>query len=205
MYPETDVAPVTVTQERLTQIRQALPELPEEKIQKFKKDLHLSDELAQIMIRSLRIDLFEEVTKTHPELAVTVAATLETTWRNLDREGIPVDDIPEDQIILLFDNLAKNRFAKEAIPDLLTWLANNPQGSVEEAVQALGLGAISEKELKAIVDKIVKENKKMIRDRGDRAMGPLMGMVMKKVRGRADGKLVNELLRSAIQSQAKSK
>ncbi len=205
MYPETDVAPVTVTQERLNRIRQALPELPEEKLQKFKKELHLSDELAQIMIRSLRIDLFEQITKNHPQLAVTVAASLETTWRNLEREGVAVDDIPEDQIILIFDKLAENRFAKEAIPDLLTWLAKNPKAAVEDAVQNLGLGAISKEELKAIVDNIMKANSKMISERGERAMGPLMGMVMKEVRGRADGKLVNELLLSAIKRQLESK
>jgi glutamyl-tRNA(Gln) amidotransferase subunit E len=203
MYPETDVAPVAVTVEHLDQIRKQLPELPEEKLHKFQEEYQLSEELAQIMIRSLRIDLFEAITKNHPELAVIVASTLETQWRNLEREGIAVDDISEQQIVLLFDRLAQNQFAKEAIPDLLTWLANNPESALDEGIEALGLGVISEKELEAIVSKIVKANKEMIAERGERAMGPLMGKVMNEVRGRADGKLVNELLRSAIQAQLK--
>lgn len=40
----------------------------------------------------------------------------------------------------------------------------------------------------------------MIKERGERAIGPLMGLVMKEVRGRADGKIVNDLLRAAIQT-----
>ncbi|MFX1539644.1 MAG: Glu-tRNA(Gln) amidotransferase subunit GatE [Promethearchaeota archaeon] len=204
MYPETDVAPVTVTREHLDQIRKQLPELPEEKLHKFQQEYQLSEELAQIMIRSLRIDLFEAITKEHPELAVIVASTLETLWRNLEREEIAVDNISEQQIVLLFDRLAQNQFAKEAIPDLLTWLANNPENAVDEGIEALGLGMISQKELEVIVLKIAKTNKEMISERGERAIGPLMGKVMNEVRGRADGKLVNELLRLAIRKQLES-
>jgi len=122
MYPETDVAPVPVEPERLERIKTELPELPEKKLKKFRKQFHLSEELAQIMIRSLRIDLFEEIAQKHSDLAVTIAATLETLWTNLEREGVAVDDIPEAQVVLLFTRLAEGRFAKEALENLLTWL-----------------------------------------------------------------------------------
>ena len=204
MYPETDVAPVRVTPKHLERIRQDLPELPEEKLQKFRDEFHLSDELAAIMIRSLRIDLFEEIIKKHPDLAVTAASTLETTWRNLEREGINVDDIPEEQLLLLFDRLAEEQFAKEAIEALLTWLAQHPQQSVDDAIQDMELGVISQDELEAIITEIVQANATMITERGERALGPLMGMVMKEVRGRADGQLVNQLLRKAVKAQMKS-
>ncbi|MFX1403639.1 MAG: Glu-tRNA(Gln) amidotransferase subunit GatE [Promethearchaeota archaeon] len=204
MYPETDVAPVAVTPTRLERIRQGLPELPEEKLQKFRKEYHMSDELAGIMIRSLRIDLFENIITEYPELAVTVAATLETTWRNLEREGVDVEGIPEKQILLLFNRLAAERFAKEAIEELLTWLAQHPEKTVDDAIAALGLGVISRSELKSIIDQIVKANAAMVAERGERAVGPLMGLVMKEVRGRADGKLVNKLLQDVVKTQMKS-
>jgi glutamyl-tRNA(Gln) amidotransferase subunit E len=204
MYPETDVAPITVTEKRLKRIHQGLPELPEEKLQKFREEYQLSDELADIMIRSLRIDLFEDIIQKHPKLAVTAASTLETNWRNLEREGIKVDDIPEKQVLLLFDRLAEEKFAKEAIEDLLTWLAQHPTQSVDKAIQDLGLGVISKDELKSIIERIVETNSAMVAERGDRAIGPLMGLVMKEVRGRADGKLVSELLRSAVKARQQS-
>jgi glutamyl-tRNA(Gln) amidotransferase subunit E len=199
MYPETDVAPVTITADRLAKIKAQLPELPEQKLQKFREVFGLSDELARVMIRSLRIDLFEEVAGKHPNIAVTAASTLESTWRSLDREGIEVEKIPEEEILALFDRLADGKFAKEAIPDIITWLASNPNQSVDDSVQALNLGGISQEELVIIIDKIVEENQSMIKERQRRAIGPLMGLVMKQVRGKVDGKVVNQLLEEAIQ------
>ena len=205
MYPETDVAPVAVTSNRLTQIRQRLPELPEAKLEKFKAQFQLSDELARSMIGSLRIDLFERIATKHRDLAVVAAATLESTWRSLDREGVQVDDIPEAQIAALFDQLAEGRFAKEAIPDLLTWLAKNPQRPLDEAVQALDLGGFSRDKLAALVEEIVTANHALVVERHERAAGPLMGQVMKQARGRVDGKLVSELLEAAIRRHLEKK
>ncbi|MDO8055297.1 MAG: GatB/YqeY domain-containing protein, partial [Candidatus Hermodarchaeota archaeon] len=200
MYPETDVAPVPVEPERLERIKTELPELPEKKLKKFRKQFHLSEELAQIMIRSLRIDLFEEIAQKHSDLAVTIAATLETLWTNLEREGVAVDDIPEAQVVLLFTRLAEGRFAKEALENLLTWLGQHPASTVDEGLEALGLTTITRDELRTIVENLVAKNASMIKERGERAIGPLMGLVMKEVRGRADGKIVNDLLRAAIQT-----
>lgn len=205
MYPETDVAPVAVTSNRLTQIRQRLPELPEAKLEKFTAQFQLSDELARSMIGSLRIDLFERIATKHRDLAVVAAATLESTWRSLDREGVQVDDIPEAQIAALFDHLAEGRFAKEAIPDLLTWLAKNPQRPLDEAVQALDLGGFSRDKLAALVEEIVTANHALVVERHERAAGPLMGQVMKQARGRVDGKLVSELLEAAIRRHLEKK
>ena len=198
MYPETDVAPVAVTADRLARIRQRLPELPESKLEKFRTHLQLSDELARSMIGSLRIDLFERIATKHPDLAVIVASTLESAWRILEREAVEVDGIPEIQIVALFDQLAQGRFAKEAIPDLLTWLAKNPQRPISEAIQALDLGGFSRDKLEALVEAVVKANHALVVERQERAAGPLMGEVMKQARGRVDGKLVSELLDAAI-------
>ena len=203
MYPETDVAPVPVEAERLERIRIELPELPEKKLEKFRKQFHLSEELAQIMIRSLRIDLFEQIAQQNPDLAVTVAATLETLWTNLEREGVALEDIPETQIALIFTRLEEGRFAKEALENLLTWLGQHPTSTVDEGLDALGLTTIAGDELRTIVENLVAQNASMIKERGERAMGPLMGLVMKEVRGRADGKTVNALLRAAIQALIK--
>ena len=114
-----------------------------------------------------------------------------------------VDHISEEQILLLFTRLSEGRFAKEALEDLLTWLGQHLTSTVDEGIQELGLTTITKDELRTIIETIVFQNTAMVKERGDRAMGPLMGLVMKKVRGRADGKLVNELLRTAIQAHLK--
>ncbi len=200
MYPETDVSSVKVSAERLKSIRQQLPELPEQKLQKFKEVFKLSDELAKIMIGSIRIDLFEQIASKHPEIAVIAASTLESSWRNLDREGVQVDDIPEDQILVLFDKLVEGQFAKEAIPELLTHLAGHLGSTIDDAITELGLSRLSRNELAAIIKDVINTNLAIVEERQERAIGPIMGLVMEKVRGRADGKLVSELIQAAIQA-----
>ena len=93
--------------------------------------------------------------------------------------------------------------AKEAIPEILTWLASQPNQTVDDAIPALNLGGITREQLAVIIDKIVKENQSMVTERKERAVGPLMGLVMKQVRGRVDGKIVSELLNTAIQKHLK--
>ncbi len=201
MYPETDIFSVQITKTRLKRIQDNLPELPEQKLQKFKEVFSLSADLARVMIGSLRIDLFEEIASRYPELAVTIAATLETTWRNLEREGAQLEDIPENQIKILFDFLKDEKFAKEAIPDILVWLSEHPDQAIAQAIDALNLGRLSQNQLALIIKQIVEVHSNLIDEKGEHAIGPLMGVVMKEVRGRADGKLVNDLLKREIQSR----
>jgi glutamyl-tRNA(Gln) amidotransferase subunit E len=59
---------------------------------------------------------------------------------------------------------------------------------------------LSEEDVEKIIAEIVSSNAKMVEERGMGAMGPLMGMAMKQLKGKADGKLVNKLLRDKLQS-----
>jgi glutamyl-tRNA(Gln) amidotransferase subunit E len=59
---------------------------------------------------------------------------------------------------------------------------------------------LSERELQAVVDDVVQSRLEFVKAKGVGAVGPLMGVVMKQVRGKADGKLVNEVLSVKITS-----
>ncbi|MDI6643058.1 MAG: GatB/YqeY domain-containing protein, partial [Candidatus Hodarchaeaceae archaeon] len=77
--------------------------------------------------------------------------------------------------------------------------------SVREAVEKLGLTAIERPELERLVAEVVAANRKLVDERGAAAMAPLMGMVMEEVRGRADGKLVHELLERELKKKTGGK
>ena len=83
-------------------------------------------------------------------------------------------------------------------PQVFTWLSENPDGTPEEALKALGLEMLSRGELKDIVEAKISVNTDMVERMGDRALGPLMGMVMGEVRGRARAEDVQSLLREAL-------
>ena len=53
-------------------------------------------------------------------------------------------------------------------------------------------------ELNGILDKIIQNNIELVKKLGDQAITTLMGLVMKEVRGKASGKMVNDLLRKKI-------
>ena len=57
---------------------------------------------------------------------------------------------------------------------------------------------LSNLEVESVIDELISENKKIIKERGMGAMGTLMGKSMQKLQGKADGKLVNKLLKDKI-------
>ncbi|MCC6042401.1 MAG: Glu-tRNA(Gln) amidotransferase subunit GatE, partial [Candidatus Verstraetearchaeota archaeon] len=127
MYPETDVRPIVITKERLERLARSLPEMPEEKLKRFVEEYGLSKDLALLMINSYRLDLFERIVSEVPEVSPTiVATTLEYTWKSLKREGVPLEQVDETRLLEMFKALGKGLMAKEAIPDVLKAMAENP-------------------------------------------------------------------------------
>ncbi len=76
----------------------------------------------------------------------------------------------------------------------------NEEGSPEQIARNLNIIMLSEKEVEKIIDEIIFENIKIVEERGMGAIGALMGKSMQKLQGKADGKLVNKLLRDKIQN-----
>lgn len=199
MYPETDIRPILITMDRIECILKILPEPPEVKLRKFIEEYGLSKELARQMIHSYRLDLFERLVTEFPRLPPRlIAVTLEQTMKSLAREGLPVDNIGDEHLMDLFKALSEGLIAKEAIPNVLGYLAKNPEKSVKEAIKKLGLRALSIEELDGLIESLLKENEELVRKRGAQAWQPLMGMLMKRVRGKIDGRTVAERLKLHI-------
>ena len=67
------------------------------------------------------------------------------------------------------------------------------------AVEATGLGMATSSEVEDIIKKIVADREDFIREQGERSVGGLMGIAMKELSGKADGKTVRELLTKEVQ------
>ncbi len=198
MYPETDVAPRVITPDLLKHIQENLPESLEEKSKKFVQ-VGLSPQVAQQMVTSLQLDLFESIMENYEIPASIVASTLLETWKNLKREGVPLDNLSTETVIALFAGLSTQKFAKEAIPDFLTFLANNPQTSLEKAMEKLGIAQVDKSTVLTYLQRLVSDNSELIKERQLKAIAPLMGDAMKELQGKMDGKKVNKLLRTEIE------
>jgi len=195
MYPETDVPPVTVTQERLQLIRDNLPELPDETIRRLVVEYGVNEQQASQIVRGGNDAAFERIARTL-ELPAAAATVFANTFPEIEREGLDVNAVPDDDVLRLFQMLSEGRFAKEALPSLLREMASGK--AAEDAVSSLGLSSLNEDEAEAIVRKLVQERADFVKEKGMAAAGPLMGPLMAEMRGKVDGKAASELLQKAI-------
>jgi len=200
MYPETDIPHLLVTPDMLAEAEKLVPEPAEVKVRRFVEKYGMSRELAEKAVADPRLPLIEELIGRYgASLSPTLIASLiVVTMKGLRSKGVNVDSISEDKIEGLVRLLAEGRVAKEAAEAILAKMAEDPRLGPEEAAKALGLTRLSEEEVRRVIDEVVKENLELVRQKGEASFGPLMGRAMERLRGKADGKLVAELLRSRI-------
>jgi glutamyl-tRNA(Gln) amidotransferase subunit E (EC 6.3.5.7) len=200
MYPETDIPHLLVTPDMLAEAEKLVPEPAEVKVRRFVEKYGMSRELAEKAVADPRLPLIEELIGRYgASLSPTLIASLiVVTLKGLRSKGVNVDSISEDRVEGLVRLLAEGRVAKEAAEAILAKMAEDPRLGPEEAAKALGLTRLGEDEVRRVIDDVVKENLELVRQKGEASFGPLMGRAMERLRGKADGKLVAELLRSRI-------
>src|SRR5881409_917317 len=203
MYPETDVPPIRVTAERLRQIREHLPERPDLTIARLAREYGIHEQQARQLVQEGSDAAFEMIAHEFGE-AKLVASVLLYTFGELRREGFDVDGIPVDHLRELFSLMKAGRFAKEALPGLDREMAR-ARSRASEAIAVLGVMELSRQELESIVDEVLRAAQDLIASRGEAAEKALMGEVMKRVRGRADGKLVSQFLHDRLEAHLKKK
>ena len=198
MYPETDIPLTYITEDYIKKISSRLPELPEQKLGRLIKEYRLNQKLARQILDSEHSELFETIIKESSVSPTTVAAFLTETLRALKRDGVQVDNVSEKQIREIFKHVGTGELTKEAIPEVVSWLSKHENKNIQEAISGLGLKIMSKEELEKIIEAIIEANKGLVEERGAKAFGILMGMVMKEVRGKANAASVGELIRKKL-------
>ena len=195
MYPETDVPPTLITEERLQDVRDNMPEFPEQIEKRLVEQYGINAQQARQIVRQSNDELFERISADR-SMAPIAATMFLNTYGELEHDGIDVGAFTDDAIAGVFELLKQGRFAKEALPALLREMATGT--SAEAAIGKLGLEAMDSDEAADVIEKIVNERADFVRSKGMAAIGPLMGPVMGALRGKVDGKQANELLTAAI-------
>ena len=196
MYPETDVPPITISKERMEDVRNNLPELPEEIEARLVKQYGINPQQARQMVRQDHTDLFERVCRIEG-MASIAATTFLNTYGELETAGVDTSAFDEARIVKVFEMLSESKFAKEALPAILKEMGTSGCDA-EQAVKKLGLESVDESEAIAIIAKIVNERADFVREKGMGAVGGLMGPVMGALRGKLDGKRANEILMAEV-------
>lgn len=207
MYPETDIPPLRIRKEDVEKVKSRLPEHPEVKIKRLALEYKLNTEqIYQLMNTGYEYE-FESLMKQYSEYKNTILRLLINTLSELERNGLTIE--PAGDILRLVDTtlkgLKQGLYAKEAAPWILEYLVKYKSASLDDAVKAYGLKSISEEEIKKYVKHLVEERAVFIRQRGVEALGPIMGVAMKDLRGRVDGQRLSVLLEEEIKQLLASK
>ncbi|ABK78573.1 archaeal Glu-tRNAGln amidotransferase subunit E [Cenarchaeum symbiosum A] len=198
MYPETDVPPIAISDKELEAAGALVPEPWDEMVAGLCKRHGLNTQLAEQLLDSGYLGIFEKVAGSVP--ANFAASALCSTITELQRRGLDAGRLEDEMIEEAFGMLAEEKIAKESLGIIFGAIMRGDAGSVAEAIKVSGIGALSDAETEEILDRLIGENLSMIKERGERAAGALMGMAMKELRGRAGGEKVRVLLGEKIRA-----
>ena len=201
MYPETDIPPIIVSKKELESAKESIPKSWDESILELQTKYKINLQLAEQIFDSKYIELFENIIgkiKTNPTF---VASILCSTITNLERKGLDSDLLKNEDIFRLFELLEKSEIAKESIEIIFENIMSKKSKNIEEAMKNTSIESINEEDLGKIIKDIVDKNQEIIKNQKERAMGPLMGIVMKELRGKASGEIINKLLSKNIKEK----
>ena len=198
MYPETDIPPIIVTDNEINFAKKNIPRSWDESLSVIQKKYELKPQLAEQIFDSEYLELFEKICIDKNSSPNFVASILCSTITNLERRDLDASLLKSEEIIKSFEFLNQGKITKESIEIIFEQIMSGKTQSVEEAIQKTSMVSLSEDELEEICNTVINDNSAIIDAQGLRAIGPLMGSVMKSIRGKASGEKVNLLLQKMI-------
>ena len=198
-YPDFDLPPMIITKEYIETLRASLPELPDEKMNRFKNQFSLSDYDAEVLTSVKQLaDYYEEtvIKGANPKKAANWISS-ELLGRLDDPDKIfelkvKPSDIAE-LLKLIDNNTISGKIAKTVFKDMLE-TGDSPQKIIDEK----GLVQVSDSsEIEKIIDDVLIKNAQSVEDYKngkEKALGFLIGQIMKESKGKANPQIVNELL-----------
>ena len=199
MYLETDIPLFKITSDRVEPIANNLPELPDVKQARIIEEYKLSEDLATQLVKRQEADMFEAILASVDADATPVASLLAYDLREIKREDYNIDVLTLDHFKGIFTLLADGKIAKDSVRKLAVETIKTPDVEIAEIAEKNNLTMLSEDDVAKIIAEIVANNEGMVKERQMGAMGPLMGMCMKQLKGKADGGMVNKIVREEIQ------
>jgi len=191
MYPETDIKPIAMQKEFIEKLKKELPEPWTKKLARFQSKYKLSEDLAKQIIRSEHLEIFEKIVYKTKASASVVANTFTSTIKDLEkRERVNMQRVREDHYIDLFENIAKGKIMKEAIPEIIKFLSEKPGETATSAIKELNLEPLGVMDLKKIIEEVLA--------RPGLTYEKAVGLVMSKIRGRIEPEIVMQQVKKMM-------
>lgn len=202
-FPDPDLLPVVLSEEYIAEIKNSLPELPDDKKQRYVTDLGLTNYDASVLVADKSTaTYFEEVSsKNDPKLAsnwITGELFGRLNKINATIENSPVSSKSLSGLLDLIENdTISGKIAKEVF-DFMMQTGDEAKKIVEEK----GLVQVTDiSEIESLIDQVISANSDKVeqyRSGKDKLFGFFVGQAMKLSKGKANPKVVNEILKEKL-------
>lgn len=204
-FPDPDLLPLVINEQFISDVAKTLPELPQQKAQRFQKDYQLSSYDAAILVSSRELASYFETTiklaKCQPKLAANwIIGELNAALNaaNLEIQQSPVTpELLSGLLQRIEDNTISGKIAKTVFEAL--W---KNEGNADAIITAKGLKQITDTgEIEKIIDQIITNNPAQVADYRagkEKLFGFFVGETMKATKGKANPQQVNELLKKKL-------
>ena len=207
-FPDPDLLPLEISKEEIGKIKSSIPELPDELKNKFIETYKLSNYDASVLTAEKQTsDYFNETIKSDSELKNH--AKIVVNWitselfsllnkNNLDLKHSPVSPENLGQLIkLISTNEISGKIAKDVLEDMFS-----SGKTARQIVDEKGLQQVTDQgEIAKVIDEVIAENPKMVEQYlagKDKLLGFFVGQAMKLTKGKANPKMLNDILKQKL-------
>ena len=203
-FPDPDLVPLRIDERWIEEIRQSLPELPDKKKERFIRDYKIPEYDAEILTSTKAMaNYFEECVRLFPEPKTVSNWMMGELLRELKRDDREVDQCPvtskhlAEMLHMVKDGTISGKIAKEVFETMYRTGAQPAKIVYERGwIQIHDSGEIA-----SAIEKVLQANLKLVEDYRngkEKVFDFLVGEVMKATKGKANPKMVNELLRKKL-------
>ena len=202
-FPDPDLLPLEIEDKWIEEIKSTIPELPDQKKNRFIKDYNLNEYDAGVIVSDKATsDYYEKVVKNRSPKLVTTWVTSEL-FSILNKKNLTIDESPvsHDKLGELIDNIESGKVSNRLAKDIFEEMCETGK-SPRDIISEKGLSQISDEgELEKLVNDVLSanpENVEKYKNGKDKLFGFFVGEAMKLSKGKANPKLLNELLKSKL-------
>ena len=203
-FPEPDLLPVILEKGFIDSIKKEMPELPEEKKNRFTQDYKLSEYDSGLLSADKDLaDFFEESVKISASSKLTANWIMGEFLAELNKDNLPISDskVSAKQLGTLISRIEDSTISGKIAKDVFEKMWESSKGP-DQIIAEQGLEQVTDdKEIESMIDEVIANNPQQLeqyKSGKDRLFGFFVGQVMQASQGKANPKQVNEILKSKL-------
>ncbi|MFA4890851.1 MAG: Asp-tRNA(Asn)/Glu-tRNA(Gln) amidotransferase subunit GatB [Candidatus Gracilibacteria bacterium] len=204
-FPEPDIPPILIGKKQIEKMRAELPEMPAVKAARFVKEYGLNEDDVKVLVSDVALaDYYEKVVEIRGNAKLAASFVLTILMKHLNEELISISDqkVTAEMLGELLKMVAGGKVSNNAAKGEIFEEMYATGRSPAEILKEKGLEQISDTgEIKKVCKKVISANPQIVADfknGKDRAIGALIGQVMKATKGKANPSVVDELIRKML-------